>query len=199
LRKADQTNDLQQVKLLLSQLGKTPFLKKVKPTPYDEALSLVLCLENVFYYTTGSIYNYIKANTDNPKSFNNQVVELGFWPGGDRNGNPFVTAQTTIDVANKLRSRLFRNYYRDLKHLPHRLSFNAVEEALATLELQCHDAIEHRGMLPFTMTDLFYDLKKIRETLINQHGSLFLSMLNSFINQGETIWFSLCSTEYKTR
>jgi phosphoenolpyruvate carboxylase len=197
LGKSVQTNDLQQVKLLLSQLGKTPFFKKVKPTPYDEAVSLVLYLENIFYYTMGSIYDYIKANSDNPESFNNQVVELGFWPGGDRDGNPFVTTQTTLDVANKLRSRLFRNYYRDLKHLRRRLSFNGVEEALATLELQCHDAIEHRGMLPFTVTDLLYDLKKIRETLINQHGSLFLSMLNSFINKVELFGFHFAALDIR--
>ena len=37
------------IKDLLAQLGKTPFFKKEKPTPFDEAVSLVWYLENVFY------------------------------------------------------------------------------------------------------------------------------------------------------
>ena len=34
-------NDTESVNLLLQQLGKTPFLNKQKPTPYDEAVSLI--------------------------------------------------------------------------------------------------------------------------------------------------------------
>ena len=37
----------------MQQLGKTPFLKKQKPTPYDEAISLIWYLENVFYHACG--------------------------------------------------------------------------------------------------------------------------------------------------
>ena len=44
-----QKNDLPTIKGLLSQLGKTPFFKQKKPTPYDEATSLIWYLENVFY------------------------------------------------------------------------------------------------------------------------------------------------------
>jgi len=197
LGKAVQLNDLHQVKLLLSQLGKTPFFKKVKPTPYDEAVSLILYLENIFYHTMGSIYDYIKASVDNPASFNNQIVELGFWPGGDRDGNPYVTTQITLDVANKLRSRLFHNYYRDLKQLRRRLSFNGVEEPLAALELQCHNAIEHRGVLPFTAAALLDDLKKIRKVLIAQHDGLFLSMLDSFVNKVTLFGFHFAALDIR--
>ena len=42
-------NDLIDIKGLLAQLGKTPFFKKIKPTPYDEAVSLTWYLENIFY------------------------------------------------------------------------------------------------------------------------------------------------------
>ena len=40
-------DDLDSVKKLLVQLGKTPFYKKEKPTPFDEAVSLIWFLENV--------------------------------------------------------------------------------------------------------------------------------------------------------
>src|SRR6185436_18237056 len=43
------------INMYLQQLGKTPFLKKQKPTPYDEAISLLWFLENVFYPASGRI------------------------------------------------------------------------------------------------------------------------------------------------
>ena len=39
----------------LQQLGKTPFFKKEKPTPYDEAVNLIWFLENVFYQSACQI------------------------------------------------------------------------------------------------------------------------------------------------
>jgi phosphoenolpyruvate carboxylase len=48
LSKALAENNASQVNVLLQQLGKTPFLKDEKPTPYDEAISLIWFLENVF-------------------------------------------------------------------------------------------------------------------------------------------------------
>ena len=43
------------VKTLLTQLGKTKFYKKTKPTPLDEAISLIWYLENVFYHSASTI------------------------------------------------------------------------------------------------------------------------------------------------
>ena len=53
LTAAIRQNNLAEVKDLLAQLGKTPFIKKEKPTPYDEAVSLLWYLENVFYKAAG--------------------------------------------------------------------------------------------------------------------------------------------------
>src|SRR5688500_5436462 len=49
LAKALADNNTSQINMYLQQLGKTPFLNKEKPTPYDEAMSLIWYLENVFY------------------------------------------------------------------------------------------------------------------------------------------------------
>jgi phosphoenolpyruvate carboxylase len=48
------------INMYLQQLGKTPFLKKQKPTPYDEAISLLWFLENVFYPSAGRILSTLK-------------------------------------------------------------------------------------------------------------------------------------------
>ena len=60
LAKAIDAGELETVKLLLTQLGKTKFYKKTKPSPYDEAISLIWYLENVFYHSASTIYTYIK-------------------------------------------------------------------------------------------------------------------------------------------
>ena len=57
LTEAIKENDLSEINNLFGQLGKTPFFKHKKPTPYQEAKSLMWYLENVFYQTFGDIYN----------------------------------------------------------------------------------------------------------------------------------------------
>ncbi|MFX8660886.1 phosphoenolpyruvate carboxylase, partial [Acinetobacter baumannii] len=41
-------NNENQIYTYLQQLGRTPFFQHEKPTPYDEAVSLIWYLENVF-------------------------------------------------------------------------------------------------------------------------------------------------------
>ena len=55
LSKAVIENNASQINMYMQQLGKTPFFKKQKPTPYDEAISLIWYLENVFYPAAGRI------------------------------------------------------------------------------------------------------------------------------------------------
>ena len=96
LTEAIKENNLSEINNLFGQLGKTPFFKHHKPTPYDEAKSLMWYLENVFYKTFGEIYNYIQTNIYDDGKKHNEIINIGFWPGGDRDGNPFVKPDTTL-------------------------------------------------------------------------------------------------------
>ena len=64
--------------MYLQQLGKTAFFKKQKPTPYDEAISLIWFLENVFYQATGRIINFLKDQFPESLPATNPVVKLVF-------------------------------------------------------------------------------------------------------------------------
>ena len=108
LSKAIKDNDLKNIKDLLSQLGKTPFYKSKKPTPFDEAVNLCWYLENVFYNSIADIFKYVKSNIYENDFKNFNLISLGFWPGGDRDGNPFVTTKITIKTAFKLRSDILK-------------------------------------------------------------------------------------------
>src|SRR6185295_1936814 len=55
-----QADETELVNIYLQQLGRTPFLKKQKPTPYDEAVSLLWFLENVFYHAGGRIISGLR-------------------------------------------------------------------------------------------------------------------------------------------
>ena len=183
LSQAVAANDITQIKLLLSQLGKTPFFKKEKPTPYDEAVSLIWYLENVFYHAMGNIYDYVKSNIDPSDDFSNPLVEIGFWPGGDRDGNPFVTIEITLKVALRLRSTVLRNYYRDLRKISRRITFRGVHDRLLALQRKVYQAISVKEKLDFTAGDLIVELQSIKQEVILKHNALFTELIDKLIHR----------------
>ena len=74
--------------MLLTQLGKTKFYKKRKPTPLDEAISLIWYWKMYSIIGASTIYTYIKRNIFDKNELDNSIFDFGFWPGGDRDGNP---------------------------------------------------------------------------------------------------------------
>ncbi len=101
--------------MYLQQLAKTPFLNKQKPTPYDEAMSLLWFMENIFYAATGQMITDVTSQFPETMSEKHPIMGMGFWPGGDRDGNPNVNTETTLKVANALRSSIIKCYYRDVR------------------------------------------------------------------------------------
>jgi len=184
LDKAIQGNDLLLIKDLLAQLGKTPFFKKQKPTPYDEAISLIWYLENVFYHSASKIHSYIQQNIFEGDVLDNEIIDLGFWPGGDRDGNPFVTTEITLQVAERLRQTILRNYYKDVRQLRRRLTFPGVEEILIRVEKRLYKHVtKSYKVVNFSQKILLEELHKIRVILVGEHKSLFLEELDDLIHK----------------
>ena len=177
-------NDLSEIKDLLSQLGKTPFFKEKKPSPYDEAVSLSWYLENVFYYSASNIFKYIKSNIFDNKYDHYDLISIGFWPGGDRDGNPYVTSAITLKTAQKLRSDIIKNYYRDIRVLRRKLTFKKIEDVIVGIEDALWISIFQTTKEPkIKLEDLKNKLNFIRETLISEHKSLFIDDLDDLIDK----------------
>ena len=177
LRSAILKDDINEIDLLLQQLGKTPFVNKERPTPLDEALSIIFYLRYVYYDTIGELYKKLKQSFGSEDfEIHQDVFQLGFWPGGDRDGNPFVTADVTLKVANELRNSILKNYYNHLKDLRRRLSFRGVSEVLEKLSNELYNNIFKNENSISSETILKY-LSEAEHILKTQHNGLFTNIL----------------------
>lgn len=181
---------------LLQQLGKTAFYRKQKPTAYSEALSLMWYLSNVFYPAIGELLDRIDTSFPNEAENSNNLLQLGFWPGGDRDGNPFVKVDTTRKVAERLRFSITAAYAQDIKKLKRRLSFRGVSEILDQLD---NDFLEElRGKSQKLNTKYLLDqLNKVERLLKDKHQSLFLGHLQSFKRKVKSFGFHFASLDIR--
>jgi len=184
LIEALKVNDINNIDELLQQLGKTPFFNKTSPTPVDEAVSLVWFLENIFYHAISGIQSKLEEEFDIDLTSNHQVLELGFWPGGDRDGNPNVTTETTKAVASFLRQMIFRAYYRDFRVIKRRITFRGFGDTLVKLEKMFYEnAFNPKEGQKDLQGEILIMLQSVRQTLINNHDSLFVNIVEDLIRK----------------
>ncbi len=183
LEDAIRTDDIGRMNLLLQQLGKTGFINREKPSPYEEAVSLGWFLENVFYHSISDIMIRLLGSLQVPLHTweNPGLLKVGFWPGGDRDGNPFVTHETTSQVAERLKKWILRCYYRDVRKLRKRLTFKHVEEIILRAEKNIYSTLFEDTASYASKDELLADLLEAREALIKYHDGLFLELLDQFI------------------
>ena len=178
-------NDYNTINHYIQQLGLTPFFNKKQPTPTDEALNLMWYLEHIFYHSIGNIYDTIVQDVfDNDFETANPFIELGFWPGGDRDGNPFVNAATTLKVAESLRSSIIVCYYRDVRKLKRKLTFTGVDVLLTSLEERLYENVfKPDQSKPISAEEIIGCLTTIRKKIIDENHSLYLTKLDSFLHK----------------
>ncbi|MBZ4190030.1 phosphoenolpyruvate carboxylase [Niabella beijingensis] len=191
-------NDASEINVLLQQLGKTPFLKKKKPTPYDEAVSLIWYLENVFYPAAGRIVGALKNQFPQIDTAKHALLKMGFWPGGDRDGNPFVTTDTTLQVAGALRGAILKCYYLDVRRLRRRLTFQGIEEKLTELEQQLYDEVFVPGYESKIRTGAIIETLEAIKVIVNEnHNGLFVPKIQNLINKIEIFGLHFASLDIR--
>ena len=86
----------------LTIIWNTDDLKRFKPSPFDEARWGLAIIEDSLWDTIPKVYRRLNSifiqnmGKGLPKNFN--PIEFGSWMGGDRDGNPNVTAEVTRKV-----------------------------------------------------------------------------------------------------
>ena len=104
----------------------TDDLKRLKPTPADEARWGLAIIEDSLWETIPKVYRRLNGiflknmGKGLPKNFN--PFEFGSWMGGDRDGNPNVTSKVTREVILLSRWEAAKLYEKELTKLIRSLS-----------------------------------------------------------------------------
>lgn len=215
LRSALRRNDPADVERLLLQLGKTSFTNAKRPSPVDEARSVLRPLEEVFYDVLPKIAarTLVAAHGREPMPQHLPArpnLQIGFWPGGDRDGNPFVTARVTFEVTRLLKERVTARHHAAASALARRLTFAgahdrmlAIVERLRLTWLEAvHDAgapaPTGSGAHPYASAEELQDeLLALRRIIINDHQRLFLDELDDFIVKVHLFGFYFASLDLR--
>ena len=198
LSKAIGDDNLEKVKSLLTQLGKTRFFNKEKPSPFDEAVSLIWYLENVFYHSASYIYNYLQLHIFGDDLIQNSIFDFGFWPGGDRDGNPFVTPEISLKTADKLKFSILRNYYRDLRKLKRKITFDSVDVKISDLEQTVYNSLLYpKKNIPITLEEFLDKLIEIKNILVAKHQSIYIDSIDDLIHKIKLFGFHFASLDIR--
>lgn len=165
------TGDLEAARDLLHQLGLTPFFQAQSPTPYDEAVRQGWYLEHVFFPAMPALVMRVAAEADVDPMVVSRGFDIGFWPGGDRDGNPFVDASTTLRVASRLRVMLLRCYRRELRALRRRITFKGVEGMLDAVQSRVEAALLSQDV-GFDVESAQVELGKVEAVVTRDYGGL---------------------------
>lgn len=182
LRRLIKKNDVYHIDLALQQLAMTSLLNSKKPTPFEEAKNLTYYLKYVYYDAIGDLYSKIKTRLGEENFDNPDIIQLGFWPGGDRDGNPYVTAKTTMKVADDLRMSLMKCYYWDVKGLALKLTFKDVKDPIGTLRNRLYKATyDSEKGIPYT--EIIEPLLQVRSAVIEKYNGLYLDELDKVLDK----------------
>lgn len=88
----------------IDTLWRTAPLRAEKPTPVDEVRAIMAVFDETLYTAVPHVYRRVDDALQGPAAGSRApivrpFVRLGTWVGGDRDGNPFVTASITKKAA----------------------------------------------------------------------------------------------------
>ncbi|QTH64555.1 phosphoenolpyruvate carboxylase [Psychrosphaera ytuae] len=127
----------QRIAVLIAQAWHTDEIRAARPTPVDEAKWGLAVIEKSLWHAVPKFMRELDRQLD--KNFNvclpidSVPVQINSWMGGDRDGNPFVTAKVTQEVLWYARHRAAELFAQDLETLCAELSMSACTDELKEL------------------------------------------------------------------
>ncbi len=180
---AMEDNDLVKIRKRLHQLGLTPFFQSEPPTPYEEAIRQIWYLENVFFEACSALGARVSNALGRPngEGLNMGMLRIGFWPGGDRDGNPYVGADTTLRVARKLKLTLLRCYRKELREMQRLVTFKGLEGELDLLQSMIEEAIFNSSDLSLKQEVLLDGLGRLERRVEEEFNGLYLDQIRQLM------------------
>ncbi|MDA9813611.1 phosphoenolpyruvate carboxylase [Candidatus Pelagibacter sp.] len=154
-------------------IWKTDELKRSKPSPLDEARWGLAVIEDSLWDTIPKVYKRLNdifrknLNKDLPRGFN--PIQFGSWMGGDRDGNPKVTAQVTKKVILFSRWQAAKLYEKELTKLIQDLS---MKECSSKIKKITGKTFEPYRVYLRPIRDKIRSTYKIIENHLNNHEPL---------------------------
>nr|WP_250885941.1 phosphoenolpyruvate carboxylase [Shewanella jiangmenensis] len=135
LTEREHKNQMLRLRQLIAQIWHTNEIRRERPTPVDEARWGLSTIESSLWHAVPDFLRQLNDQVE--QATGTQIptdmapVRFSSWMGGDRDGNPFVTAKVTAEVLDRNRHTAARLYLKDVVELVHELS---MEEANAELK-----------------------------------------------------------------
>ncbi|KAK8604452.1 hypothetical protein V6N13_099394 [Hibiscus sabdariffa] len=121
----------------ITSIWQTDELRRHKPTPVDEARAGLNIVEQSLWkavpHYLRRVSNALMKHTGKPLPLTCTPIKFGSWMGGDRDGNPNVTAKVTRDVSLLSRWMTIDLYIREVDSLRFELSMNQCNDKLSRL------------------------------------------------------------------
>ncbi|MFC3121079.1 phosphoenolpyruvate carboxylase [Agaribacter flavus] len=119
---------------LIAQAWHTEEIRSVRPTPVDEARWGYSVIENSLWEAVPEFMreldDFLQTRFSQRLPLTAKPVQFSSWMGGDRDGNPFVTASVTQEVLLRARRRAAKLFLEDFHRLYTELSMNKCSDAL---------------------------------------------------------------------
>ncbi|KAJ9140665.1 hypothetical protein P3X46_031284 [Hevea brasiliensis] len=118
----------------ITSIWQTDELRRHKPTPVDEARAGLNIVEQSLWkavpHYLRRVSNSLKKHTGKPLPLTCTPIKFGSWMGGDRDGNPNVTAKVTRDVSLLSRWMAIDLYIREVDSLRFELSMSQCSDGM---------------------------------------------------------------------
>jgi phosphoenolpyruvate carboxylase len=146
----EQAQDDETLRRIVLTLWQTRLLRPTKLSVLDEVANSLETHERTFLGEVPRLYAQLEDRLDLPLP---NFLHVASWIGGDRDGNPFVTAQV-LDEALRMQSEcVLRHYLVELNELGLELSISALlatpSPALMDLAMRSPDQSQHRMDEPY--------------------------------------------------
>lgn len=145
------------LKQAVQRLYQTRLLRRTKLSVIDEVNNALSYFDITFFDQLPEVYRSLESqlglksvtsfagSQDDPLS---KLLRIGSWIGGDRDGNPFVTAEVLDTTLGLQSNKAFERYTREVRLLIQELSitdfFFAPNPALTALAEESGETSEHR-------------------------------------------------------